>query len=127
MGPEASTTGNPGDRHRKRWALVSATPFLILIVNLFSWMPTYLAWQQGHQSYVPFVVAMFEVVLEAHRAGRRLAAVDDDGARLVGHLQDHETAAALVDKILAEKTVCRANDYCADTYEQAEKLRKKLR
>lgn len=40
---------------------------------------------------------------------------------------DRETAAALVDKILAEKTVCRANDYCADTYEQAEKLRKKLR
>ncbi|MDD4051652.1 MAG: hypothetical protein PHR28_07125 [candidate division Zixibacteria bacterium] len=39
---------------------------------------------------------------------------------------DRETAAALIDKILTEKTICRANDYCADTYEQAERLRKKL-
>jgi tetratricopeptide (TPR) repeat protein len=39
---------------------------------------------------------------------------------------DRATAAVLVDNILAVKTICRTNDYCTDTYEQADRLRKKL-
>lgn len=39
---------------------------------------------------------------------------------------DTKTAAFLVDKILADKARCQANNYCADTYEQANRLRKKL-
>jgi hypothetical protein len=58
-----------------------------------------------------------------------VGALDGDllAAQIAYARGDQKNAAVLVDKILAEKTICRTNDYCADTYEQAERLRKKLR
>ncbi len=60
----ASTADNPWGRHRKRWWLVSATPFLILIVNFYGWVATAVTYYPGQHEMAVLGVAMFELALE---------------------------------------------------------------